>query len=132
MIYEITILATSVVAALLTQELSIPRRFGAVRASAIVSLIFSLVIYIFPGNNTVLVMPPVAMGASFVAMSSRKVIPNRKWMIIAGLIFSFVFLLTSPSLEGYGGVLGTGACVSVIMAVGLKEYSKFLRKISRN
>jgi hypothetical protein len=118
------------VAALLTQELSIWRRFGSVRASAIVSLMFSLVLYIKPPHDMLLIMPAVAMGASFVAMSSRNVIPNRKWMAIAAVIFSIVFILTSPSLDGYGGVLGTGACVSVLTSIGLKRYLVFVKKKS--
>ena len=127
-LYQIVVLLTGVVAALVTQELSIWRRFGPVRASAIVSLFFSLVVYALPNYDHVLVIPAVAMGASFVAMSTRRVIPTRWWMATAGLIFGLVFLFTNPQLEGYGGVLGTGACVSVLMSIGLRRLSGFLRR----
>lgn len=127
--YEIAVLSTSIVAALLTQELNIWRRFGPVRSSAIVSLIFSLIVYVLPNNEMILAVPAVAMGASFVAMSSRRVIPNRGWMCVAGLLFAIVFLLTNPQLEGYGGVLGTGACVAVIMNIGMRRFFDALRKI---
>jgi hypothetical protein len=130
-LYQIVILFTGVVAAVVTQELSIWRRFGAVRASAIVSLFFSLVVYALPNYDYVLVIPAVAMGASFVAMSTRGVVPTRRWMTVTGLIFGLVFLFTNPQLEGYGGVLGTGACVSVLMSIGLRRLSGFLRRSIR-
>lgn len=127
-LYKVVILLTGVVAAVATQELSIWRRFGAVRASAIVSLFFSLIVYALPSYDYVLVVPAVAMGASFVAMSTRRVIPTRQWMALAGFIFGVVFLFTNPQLEGYGGVLGTGACVSVLMSIGLRRLFMFMRR----
>lgn len=130
--YETIVLSTSIAAALVTHELNVHRKFGSVSASATVALIFSLVFYLLPKSGVTLIIPPVAMGASFVAMSSERVIPNRRWMSVAGAVFGIVFLTTSPSLEGYGGVLGTGACVSVLMTIGMVRFYKFSIRVVRN
>jgi len=136
--YEILIIITSVMAALLTQELNISRKWGAVKASAFVSLLFGLFffflsnlpsfsnfeipIYVHP------LLSPAAMGASFVAMSSERTIPNRKWMFIGGVFFAVLFILAKPTLDGYGGLLGTGACFSVVMTVGIIRLYDVLKK----
>ena len=128
----IPIFITSVAAALLTQELSIPRKWGAVRASAFVSLLFGLFFFFLSDIDVPIyvdpLLSPVAMGASFVAMSSSQVIPDRKWMTVASIIFAALFLISKPTFNGYGGLLGTGACVSVIMVIGIINFYKNLRK----
>jgi len=128
------IITTSVSAALITQELNIWRKLGPVKASTFVSLLFGLIFYLIPKIGAAAqvlppTIPPVAMGASFVAMSSEKVIPSRKWMLVGGIIFAAVFLLANPTFKGYGGLLGTGACISVVITVGMMRFYNILGRM---
>lgn len=120
---ELIVLITSVVAALLTQQLSINYKQGPVKASAAVSLLFGLFTYllIVAGFKigVLVIIPGVAMGSSFAAMSSERVIPNRVWMTLTAIIFAGVFLFSSPYFEGNGGALGISACVSTIITLGI-------------
>jgi hypothetical protein len=129
---EFAIILTSVLAGLLTQELSIYKRLGAVKSSSAVSLAFGLIFFFMsqtqPGYDLPPVMSAVAMGASFVAMSSIRVIPDRKWMAVACVFFGFIFIVTSPTLKGLGGLLGTGACVSVLVTLGIIRFYNFLEQ----
>jgi len=136
--YELTILLLSVVAALITQHISINWKQGAVKASAAVSLVFGLAFYFLPsemlGYNLELLIktaPVAVMGASFAAMSSAQVISNKKLMTVAGIVFSFVFLFASSFFQGLGGGLGTTACVTVIITLGMvKIYNLIKPRIS--
>ncbi|MBN2252161.1 MAG: hypothetical protein JW701_00580 [Kosmotogaceae bacterium] len=132
---EFAILLTSMLAGMLTQEIGVYKRFGTVKASSMVSLIFGLIFWFMEQSQPSYGLPPimsaVAMGASFVAMSSLKVIPDRKWMAVACIFFGFVFIVTSPSLKGLGGLLGTAACVSVLVTLGVIRFMNFLHRTNR-
>ncbi len=129
---NLIIIGLSIAAALITWELNVKYCLGGVRASSLVSLITGLIIYF-------LKLEPVygvaIMGASFAAMSSEYVIPKRFWMLICGLIYSLVFInLPSDLFAGFGGKLGTTACLSVVMTLGVlktfggcKKYSQLLQ-----
>lgn len=107
------------------------------KASAAVYLIFGIAFYFLPSNilgyNLELLIknaPVAVMGASFVAMSSEPVIPTKKLMIIASAAFSGIFLFTSSFFQGLGGALGTSACVTVIITLGMvKIYNWVIRII---
>lgn len=126
------IIAISIIASLITWELNVKYCLGGVRASSLVSLIAGLTAYF-------LKLEPVygltVMGASFAAMSTEYVIPKRFWIAVCGLIFSLVFSnLPSTLFTGFGGKLGTTACASVVMTLGIirlsggcKRYSQLLQ-----
>ncbi len=126
MFYETMVLLVSVVASLLTYELNIKMAQGAVKASAIVGLLFGLPVYFAPAfgiaHDILWTVPAAAIGASFAGMSSEKVITNRKWMLLTGAIFSGVFLFSSPVFAGNGGSLGTIACAAVVITLGIKNF----------
>lgn len=131
--YELIIFLLSIIAALVTQHISIDWKQGPVIASASVSLVFGVTFFFLPaemfGYNIELIVksaPVAVMGASFAAMSSGEMIPTKKLMVIAGAVFSLVFLFASPLFQGLGGGLGTTACVSVIMTLGMVKIHKFL------
>ncbi len=119
------ILITGVVAAIITYELGTVRNKSAIRASAITGLIFGLPAYFMPAINITQTgletIPLAAMGASFVGMSSGKVLPSRFWVALGGAIFSAIFISSSPVFSGNGGGLGISALVAVIIILGLKR-----------
>lgn len=123
--HVLIILITSVVAALITYELGTVRNKGSVRASAITGLIFGLPAYFMPAINItrtgIEIIPLAAMGASFVGMSSGKIITSRFWAALGGAIFSAIFLFSSPVFSGNGGGLGISALIAVIIMIGLKR-----------
>lgn len=128
----LAIFLLSVAAALITWELNNKYKLGPVRASSIVSLIFGLIIYFLKINS---VYGVAIMGASFAGMSTDKVIPNKILMAVCGIIFSLVFYnLSGEVFAGFGGKLGTTACISVVMTLGVvkmiggcRRYHKLLQ-----
>jgi hypothetical protein len=60
-------------------------------------------------------------------MSSGQVIPDKKWMLIAGIIFSGIFLSTNPFFNGLGGALGASAAVTVMIAIGIMKIHNLIR-----
>lgn len=106
---------------------------GAVKASALPSLILGIVFYIFPElveapyqKN----IPLLFFGASFVGMVSKKVLSKYFYVAIAGLIFALLYKNASAFFNGYGGGLGTAACISVLCIFGLKKLKILIRFLS--
>ncbi len=118
------VVVASVATAVLTRELSINRGFGPVMASASVSLFFGIA-YSALGYAELVdarlaeTIPLAAMGSSFIGMSSKEALPSILLVAIAGLLFSFVFLFSSPVFAGLGGSLGIAACTSVVAVRGM-------------
>lgn len=132
--YEVII--TSIVAAIITYELNVNRGYGSVMSSSVVGLTFGILGLLFGAGNFVgeaaaKSMPFAAMGASFVGMSSRKVIPSHIFIAFGGAIFSFVFLFSSPLFAGLGGGLGITACIAVVATQGLMIFLNMLGRNSR-
>lgn len=126
MIDKLTVLFFSIISVLLTRKISISYKQGPVKASAGVSLIFGLLFKFGIFND---IIPAVVMGASFAAMSSERVITNRLWMVLAGAIFSFIFIFASDFFEGNGGGLGITACIAVIITLGIMRITDKLMRI---
>jgi hypothetical protein len=122
---EFLIITTAMIAAGLTYYLSIDCKQGAVRASAALSLLFALFLYIFPnwlGAQLSQKLAVVFIGASFVGMSGQAVLKNIRDAAGAGLIFSLLYLNASRFFSGYGGGLGTMAFIAVLAVFGLQHY----------
>ncbi|QWC00305.1 hypothetical protein KHQ88_01695 [Mycoplasmatota bacterium] len=87
-------------------------------ASALPSLIFALImIYLVEDYLTCTV---VFFSASFIAMSSKKRLPNIYYLVIAALIHAFLFHVYFEHYNGLGGKLGLMALTSVIVTIGIK------------
>ncbi|MBN2367867.1 hypothetical protein JXC34_02535 [Candidatus Woesearchaeota archaeon] len=122
MITRLMLVGIGVLAAALTYTLSLDYKMGPVKASALPSLVVGIFFYVFhsyfpqaiSGNA-----PLIFIGASFVGMSSENRIPNILWAGFAGLVFSFFYLNASKMFAGFGGGLGTTACVSVVLTIGI-------------
>ena len=133
------IILTGIISALATYILNNNFEQGAVRASALLSLMVGIFFYFFPSLfNDYLTknIPVVFIGASFIGMVSSKVISNYFLIIISGIIFSIIYFNTSSFFTGYGGALGTSASISVLVSLSLavvakSKHVKKIRQIKR-
>lgn len=118
---EIVLLVTACMAsAIATHLISVRLDQGSVRASAGISLIVALLVKFVPdlfSQELSMHLPLAIMGATFCGMSKPSTLSNLLIIGIAGSIFGVLYLFLPPIFEGYGGKLGTAACVSVIMVV---------------
>jgi hypothetical protein len=120
--YEFIILVTGAISAFATYVVSHNLKLGAVKASAGLSFIVALVFLLIDDilkDDIALQIQLVFFGASFVGMVSKEVISKYYQVALGGLIFSVIYLNTSYFFEGFGGALGTTACISVIIIFGL-------------
>lgn len=112
---------TGVLGSVITFWLSVRGKQGAVRASALLSLLVGIVFLLL--KNTLpevwSSVPAAFMGASFVGMASPKVLGNAWWVALSGGLFGLIFINTSQYFTGYGGGLGTTADIAVVAALGL-------------
>ncbi len=116
------LICTSVVAAMLTFIVNVRFKQGPVKSSAGLSLLVAAFFYLFPhllSPYLTTKIPAAFFGATFSGMSARTVLPNTWWAALAGFIFGFIFVHTSTFFTGFGGGLGTTACLSVLTTVGL-------------
>ena len=125
---EIIITIVGVLGGVLTRFVSEELKQGPVRASALLTLLFGLLVYaLTSGSGSYFAenAPLVFFGGTFVGMASVKVITNYFGIIISSLVFGCLYLLASSYFAGFGGSLGLMACVSDLVAIG------FLKTISR-
>ncbi|WP_205334612.1 hypothetical protein [Flavobacterium fluviale] len=102
-------------------------RQGPVRASALLSFAVTLVI-----RSNVLNLAPyllqniplVFIGSSFIGMVSSRLISNYCTIGAAGVIFCIIFLNTSRFFHGFGGALGTSACISLLIILSIPIVTK--------
>ena len=112
------LVATSVVAAVVTYYLNNTRKQGPVMASALVGLIGGVLLPALhkDAGGALAVM---AICASFGGMSNTKRVPNWIAMAFAGLSAGLVYMFSNPFIGGTGGKLGTIAFGSVMAIRGL-------------
>lgn len=125
MIENIILIITSIISAIATYILSVKCKQGPVKASALLSFLVGTFFLIFPSlfpETLSKSIPLVFFGASFVGMSSVKRISNNLWMAFAGMVFGLIFINSSKFFSGYGGGLGTTACLSVVITLGLINF----------
>jgi len=104
-----------------------------VKASALPSLIVGLIFYFSPtilSKSLHFHIPILFFGASFVGMVSKKILPGYLQVASAGIIFTLLYLNASSFFNGYGGGLGTAACISVLSLYGIKKIKSLIRFIS--
>ncbi len=124
---EVWVIITSVVSACSTYFVAHELNQGGIRASAGLSFIVGLVSYLSPGFVPAAMaehLPVVFIGASFVGMSNKHVLPGYLDVALAGIIFGSLFLMSGVFFNGYGGGLGTVACIAVVAVHGLRIYQK--------
>lgn len=131
MVFEILITIASTLSALSTYFISERLNQGAVRASALVTLVISLIFLLsadWISEPYYTQLPVVVFGASFVGMVSSKILQQYLSVAFSGIIFSIIYLNLSPYFNGVGGALGTTACISVICTYGFLALRNILKK----
>lgn len=130
---ESMLFLTGGVGALLTFIVAHDLKQGVVRASAGLSLIVALFFHAFPhliSPELTADIPIVFFGASFVGMTGNRVLKYRWLIFLGGIIFSGIYLVSSEVFVGYGGKLGTTACISCMIVLGLDGMLERGRKSS--
>jgi len=127
---EILILfLTGILGAISTYIVANKYKQGAVRASALLSLLVGILFYTFPNIVNIKLathIPLVFIGASFSGMTSPQIL-GKFSIIISGIIFSIIYLHTSTFFIGFGGGLGTTACISICITYLIKFIWKNLK-----
>ena len=124
---ELVLIFSGGIGALLTYVVAHDLKQGVVRASAGLSLLVGLFFYAFPdliSPRLTIDIPLVFIGASFVGMTSSALVKNRLLILLGGLIFSGIYLISGEVFVGYGGKLGTTACISSVIIFGLGSLLK--------
>lgn len=119
---ELILFAVGGIGALSTFVVSHDLRQGAVRASAALSLLVGLFFFAFPNvvpDPLSVEIPLVFFGASFVGMTGSHLVSQRYLITLGGILFSGIYLAVETLFVGYGGKLGTAACISSLVIVGV-------------
>ncbi|EJF52245.1 hypothetical protein SapgrDRAFT_0501 [Saprospira grandis DSM 2844] len=105
--------------------------FSAVLASALPTLGLALFLLLLPqslGNFWLEELPLIFFGASFAGMSQAHRLPNLPSQLVSALIFAALFFAQSQFFKGYGGALGTSACIAVLGSTALQELYAYGKK----
>ena len=120
---EFSFYIVGLVAALVAYILNNNYKMGIVVGAALPSLIFALLILpcepYLPLSFTT-EAPVIFYGAAFIGMASNKILSSYVLIGIAGLLFTFIYLFTSPYFDGFGGALGTTAALCFLPVWGIK------------
>lgn len=93
---------------------------GVVRSSALLSLVVGLIFYFFPSGTQFDLIPVIFIGASFVGMTSVERISSGFQIALAGMVFGMIYHYMVPTHTGFGGALGTSACLGGIVVLGVR------------
>jgi hypothetical protein len=119
---DLILILIGALGAVLTFYVSESLKQGAVRASALLSLIVGAFFYTFPtALNLYLTqnIPIVFIGTSFIGMVSAQVTRSYRLLAIAGGLFGIIYIHKSQFFDGYGGALGTLACVILLLTLSV-------------
>lgn len=125
--FEAIVVATGILGAFVTYWIQHRFKISATQASAGLSFIVALTAYLISDvapQEYRFICPAVFFGASFVGMSSKNILPKLWQVACAGALFSIIFLNTSTYFEGFGGALGTTACIAVVLTFGINMLLK--------
>lgn len=128
------LIITGILGATLTHFVSEQLRFGAVKASASLSLIVGLFFYAFPNVLNIYLtahLPIVFVGTSFIGMVSSKTLKSFPLLAIAGALFTAIYINKSNVFDGYGGALGALAFIALLTTMGFGFLVSNAAKIKR-
>lgn len=115
-------LFTGIVGSISTYYMSTQMKQGPVRSSALLTLVVAILFYLFPevlspqlSKN----IPVVFIGASFIGMVSSTQLSTYMGLSLAGVIFALIYINTSRFFDGFGGALGTSACISLLVVLSV-------------
>jgi len=113
--------------AIVTFFLQVDCKLGAVKASALVGVLIGLFVLIFPNLLSPFLtrnLPLVCFGASFVGMVSSEVLSSYLLVGFSGLVFTIIFFNMSSFFYGFGGGLGSAACIAVLVSLSIPALRK--------
>src|SRR5699024_4109079 len=98
-------------------------KLGIVVGAALPSLLFALIVLGIESHLPILFVkesPVIFYGAAFIGMASNKVLSSYFLIGTAGVLFTFIYLFTSPYFDGFGGALGTSAALCFLPVYAVK------------
>ncbi len=115
------IIIVSIIVAITVYLIHNKTKINTIASSSLVTL---LTLIILGGYSTDFNLGPIIFGASFVGMSSKAVlrIPS---LILSAVIFGLSYFAMFNSLQGFGGTLGTMACLSCLVGVFVQRMFSF-------
>jgi hypothetical protein len=125
----------AILGAMITYLLHNNFKISSVKASALPSLLIGLFFHLFPdllNAHLSQQIPIVFFGATFIGMVSKKMIQYPIYIVIGALLFSVLYLQSTKFFEGYGGALGTTACISTLVAISLHTVLKKFNPLKRS
>ena len=108
--------------AILTFFLHVDLNQGPVRASSLVGVLVGIFALLCPDLLSPYLtknLPLVCFGASFIGMVSSKVLSNYFLIGFSGIVFTIIFFNTSSFFNGFGGGLGSAACIALLVSLSL-------------
>lgn len=87
-----------------------------INAIASSSLVTILMLFVLGGYAIDFHLGPLIFGASFVGMSSKKVL-RIPYLLLSAILFGLMYYSMFTFLQGFGGTLGTMACLSCLVGV---------------
>jgi len=121
------------ISAMFTFFLHVDLKQGPVRASALVGVFVGVFVLLFPNVLSAYLtknVPLVCFGASFIGMVSSKVLSNYFLIGLSGIVFTIIFFNTSSFFEGFGGGLGSAACIALLVSLSFPVLRK-RRRVKR-
>ncbi|QTV05552.1 hypothetical protein [Faecalibacter bovis] len=113
----------------LTYHLNNTRKWGSVKASATLAVLIGLCyqLSIKTNFNTEFLKDYflIMMGATFMGMIAKNHQHQKIDFIISSFIFCTLYEHISNMFSGFGGLLGTIACISVLCVFGLEKILNF-------
>ena len=127
MLQFVVLLLCSVSATLLTYEINIRFKQGPVRASALIALFVGGFFYFFPNllpefytKN----IPLYVIGGTFIGMVSSAINISYVSLILSPILFAVLLHYTSKVFNGFGGALGTTACIALMCTMAFPIIKK--------
>ncbi|WP_166387291.1 MULTISPECIES: hypothetical protein [unclassified Polaribacter] len=117
---------------IITFLLQIKYKQGPVRSSALVGVLVGVFVLVFPNLlSTYLTenLPLVCFGASFIGMVSSKIMSDYLLIGFSGVVFTLIYFNTSNYFSGFGGGLGSAACIALLVTLSIPVLMK-KRKLS--
>ena len=112
----------------LTYFLNFRLKWGPVKASSFIAIVFGLLYQLLPDYFWTS-MPFIAIGSTFIGMVSLTKYYRYFNFIVAPVIFVMLYNNISSNFDGFGGALGTAACCSLIISIYLRSLNTTKRII---
>ena len=128
---ELLVISISAVGALVTYYLHINNKLDVILASALPTLVFTLlckIAGIIFSSMILEILALVFFGATFVGMSNKVRLGRYHVIALAGVLYGLIYLSLSEAFAGYGGRLGITAAVAVLISISINSLLQLLIK----